>query len=86
MSMDAALSRFPECPSCCQGVDENAAEEPYEIIRGDHWHSRCAREAETFDLMYQRLRRSLAVTTTRGLHDPHITERLILWDGIKESQ
>jgi hypothetical protein len=41
MSMDAALLRFPKCPSCDQGVDPNAAEEPYEIIRGDHWHKMC---------------------------------------------
>lgn len=70
MSMDDARSRFPECPSCGNGVDGNAPEEPSVLIRQELWHSKCAKEAgegeeDHFDLMMYRLRKSAVTTNPR---------------------
>lgn len=63
MSMDAAISRFPRCPWCHGGVEENAPEEPCEMLREEWWHSRCVVEAR-HDLFFQRsVLKSVAVTT-----------------------
>lgn len=47
MSMDAARARFPECPQCGIGVDENDPDIAYYIIDGDHYHAKCLDEEIT---------------------------------------
>ncbi|MDP9203372.1 MAG: hypothetical protein M3P26_15780, partial [Gemmatimonadota bacterium] len=46
VSMDAALTRFPECVACNQGVDENDASTPYTIVKGEHVHLQCSAVTE----------------------------------------
>lgn len=46
MSMDAALTRFPECVACNQGVDENDADTPYTIVKGEFAHLKCSAVTE----------------------------------------
>lgn len=41
MSMDAARARFPECPVCNEGVDENDPDTPYEYFGGEYYHTKC---------------------------------------------
>lgn len=46
MSMDAALTRFPECVACNEGIDENDASTPYTIVKGEHVHLKCSAVTE----------------------------------------
>lgn len=39
--MDAVRSRFPECPHCGHGVDENDPETKYTIVNHEFYHVAC---------------------------------------------
>ena len=42
MSMDDARSRFPECVSCNEGVDENNPALGHHVDEsGEYWHATC---------------------------------------------
>lgn len=46
MSMDAALTRLPECPGCGEGVWDYAPGVTSAIRDGQLWHPKCAPEPE----------------------------------------